>query len=226
MKTFSKARKDVKNELGDVIIDDIDLPRSTEQIKKFQFNETQKLKLSIEASDNIRALRLSGLDKFINYVAVEPELCVHLSHPSLINLTNQLIKTNQQIIFNYDTTFNLSPYFVTPIVTRNIHFIQEPIYPVAFLVHERKFENTHLHFLIELISKYIKLSSSNTNCAFMHDRERAISNAIESALRTFNLVIPHFNCINHLNQNIKRHSHKRAKKIVHLINLPKKIKQC
>lgn len=151
----------------------LDVIKNREQLKGKRYTQLQNLKISKDQTSNVRILIPAGLKGFINYLAVEPRVNIYISHPSLIKLTNSLIKSKQKVIFNYDTTFNLGTLYVTPIVARNLNFKSEPIFSVSFLLHERKFETEHLMFLIHLFNTLAKLED---NCAFMHDREKAIVN--------------------------------------------------
>lgn len=158
-----KSNNDIKNEErseNQYLNEELELPRSNKQLSNFKHNNLKNLKISLDQINNVRALRLIGFENFVNYVACEPHINIYLSHPALIKLTNE-ISSKHHIMFNYDTTFNIGPLFVTPLVARNIHFEKAPIYPVSFLLHERKFESSHLMYLQYLSSNLLNINNHN-----------------------------------------------------------------
>ena len=187
-----------------------DLPSGVEQLKDFRYNELLKAKVSNDIVNNIRALRLTSMKQFIHLLVAEPNLQIHLANDSLIELTNDLMKRNMVLLY-YDTTFNLADIFVTPVVARNLHFVSNPIYPVAFLLHERKYESVHLQFLVQTISNLLNFNTGNVS--FVHDREPAIVNSVRKCLELHGLTKNQFFCMNHIYTNIKMHVNKRSKLI-------------
>ena len=58
-----------------------------------------------------------------------------------------------QIILAYDTTFQLGDFYVSPILFRHIYFIGSPIIPLAFLVHDQKYQVSHEKLFSKLATK-------------------------------------------------------------------------
>jgi hypothetical protein len=93
-------------------------------------------------------------------------------------------------MLSYDTTFSLGDFYVSVLVAQIDTFLERPCVPIAFLIHERKFEATH-SLLFSYMKKYV---SARFNPIIVTDGEKAASNAIMTSFPNWNLV----SCWNHL----------------------------
>ena len=63
--------------------------------------------------------------------------------PEIIDLarTNlvEAIKFSYPQILSYDTTFQMGDFCVSVLVMRNTSLVNDPVFPVGFMMHERKF---------------------------------------------------------------------------------------
>ena len=50
-------------------------------------------------------------------------------------------------LLSYDTTFQLGDFYVSVLSFKHVLFKENPVIPVAFMFHERKFQTVHEHFL-------------------------------------------------------------------------------
>ena len=81
--------------------------------------------------------------------------CSILASENILSVTKditQISKENlklKQLIF-YHTTFLLGDFYVSIVVARNIYFQGDPIFPVAFLIHDKKFRKYHQEFLTDI----------------------------------------------------------------------------
>lgn len=57
-------------------------------------------------------------------------------------------------MFAYDTTFNLCDFYMSTFVMRNTILEINPIFPVAFMNYERKFQKYHELFIVCLWTVY------------------------------------------------------------------------
>ena len=96
---------------------------------------------------------------------------------------------DMKLYCSYDTTFNLG--YVTPLVFRHTLFQTDPVIPLAFMIHERKFQFVHERFWEHLVRKIPNLRKSNA--PIVVDKEVDISNAIGTILPE----IPILHCWNH-----------------------------
>ena len=76
------------------------------------------------------------------------------------------------IILAYDTTFYLGNSLC---LFRHIYFVCSPIIPVAFLIHERKFQVSHEKLFSKLVQKIPNLQEE---VPIINDWENGINNAI------------------------------------------------
>ena len=65
----------------------------------------------------------------------------------LIDGINVLLDTKSGTLLGYDTTFKLGDIYVSVLVFRHAMFNDSPVIPVAFLIHDRKFQKVHEVFL-------------------------------------------------------------------------------
>ncbi|XP_073501834.1 uncharacterized protein [Phyllobates terribilis] len=120
----------------------------------------------------------------------------------LMDFGKELIKSALQDIeieqmFAYDTTFNLGDFYMSTFVMRNTMLEKNPIFPVAFMVHERKFQKYHELFIGELVNQ-LNLKDIKT-IPFVTDREKGILNAVKKVAQSISLVL----CENHILRDIE-----------------------
>jgi hypothetical protein len=61
-----------------------------------------------------------------------------------------LVQKSSIILMSYDTTFNPGDFHVSVLVAQVGSFVQQPVIPVAFVIHEKKFQSVHTEFLDKL----------------------------------------------------------------------------
>jgi hypothetical protein len=100
-----------------------------------------------------------------------------------------------QIFFSYDTTFNLGDFYLSILVVQMSCFKEKPCVPVAFVLHDRKFENVHKHLFKTFKSKIPVLNQ----VVIVTDGESGMSKAIKKVLPRWNLV----SCSNHIMSDVE-----------------------
>ncbi len=106
---------------------------------------------------------------------------------------------------SYDTTFCLGNFYVSVLVLKCTAFNENPIIPIAFVIHERKFESVHAQFFTLLKGKMSAVSK--IPCTIVTDGEVAITKAVINTMPNWNLVA----CWNHILRDVemwlkKRHT--------------------
>ena len=93
-----------------------------------------------------------------------PDLSVVAGRNEILSEMNKLLqvggKTKGQLL-SYDTTFNFGDFYISVLLFRATCFVENPVIPAMFLVHERKLKSTHKIFVDILKEKNPFLSSSN-----------------------------------------------------------------
>jgi MULE transposase domain len=108
----------------------------------------------------------------------------------ILNTVNYLAKNypnNLPDLFAYDTTFCLGNFYLSYLVSRNQHFDNNPVFPVAFMIHEKKHVDVHSEFW-KFISKTLHIDT------VVIDREEAITLAIKTECPNIRITY----CYNHL----------------------------
>ena len=138
------------------------------------------------------------LDGFIKEIITFPDLLFFAANSEMLTEFNKIILLNHKGMYlTYDTTFCLGDFYVSIIVFRHILFKKDPIIPLAFMVHDRKFQNVHMKFL-QMISVHVP-NIQKMKVPFVSDREPGILNAIKIVLPECPLLI----CWNHVKRDAK-----------------------
>ena len=91
----------------------------------------------------------------------------------------------------YDTTFNIGNHYLSTILAKNIELSTDPMFPIAFYIHDRKRTEDHHAFLQYVFDRL----NINSNIPIVTDREQAFSSFFASLDKTKDV---HFSCTNHI----------------------------
>ena len=135
---------------------------------------------------------------FIWKIITYPDLIVIFGLQELLEEMDKvlLLDCSSQML-SHDTTFQLGDFYVSPLLFRHTVFKNKPVIPAIFMLHERKKTETHRYLFNELKSHVSSLSTSKA--PFVTDREKAITNALQSELPQ----VFHVSCWNHLIRDIR-----------------------
>ena len=93
-----------------------------------------------------------------------------------------LLSPDDPILLSYDTTFQLGDFYVPPFLFKHVLFESHPVIPVAFLLHERKFQIAHTEIMEHLREEIPSLSTAKLPVPIVVDDEIALCNAIDASL--------------------------------------------
>ena len=140
------------------------LPRNTRQVINLQQKERQKVRLSShDALYNVHELAYD-LDGFVKVIKTFPDLTIVCSLDVMLkelDLVLQTQSTNTQLL-SYDTTFQLGDFYLSPLLYRHTLFIESPVIPAIYLIHERKFQECHEEIMQQLSKLVRSLVRGNT----------------------------------------------------------------
>lgn len=178
----------------------VNRPRNLKQVQNFSYQEKKKQRICNDEIFSLLELAVH-LEDYIKKITIFPDLLVSFAHPEILRRARKLIWiSNQDVslpqLLSYDTTFNVGDFYLSTIVMRNVTLIGNPIFPVAFLLHERKFKAYHSEFLCHLLNCLD--GNRITSIPFVTDRERGIA----EALQTYFPKIPHIYCTNHILRDV------------------------
>lgn len=145
-----------------------------------KFREKKGRKLS---HDSLYAFHLlvDHLNNYILSIKTTPDVEIVVGDSDIFDEVNKLLQLIDIVPeFYYDTTFNLGSFYVSTLVFRHPVFKEKPLLPIAFLVHERKFQKSHEHFLEILREKIPKLNEKSF--PVIMDTETGIINAFNNIL--------------------------------------------
>ena len=173
-------------------------PRNSYQIQYLQKKLSANKRLGPDPLGNLFELYYN-LPGFIKDIQVIPDFSCIMFCTDIVNVINtSWLNSNicHPLLFSYDTTFNMGDLYVSVLVVRVPIFKGNPVAPVAFMLHDRKFTDTHRRF-ITIICKELPLLNSKI-CVFIIDREKALTNSIKEILPKAAICY----CWNHLLRDI------------------------
>ena len=115
----------------------------------------------------------------------------------ILDQADRVLTLTTTQLLSYDTTFLLGDFYVPSLVFRHTVFKQRPCIPAMFLIHERKYTETHLAMFKECVARIPALKKAQ--CSLFTDKEQAITNAVEVELQSIRLV----HCWNHIFRDIR-----------------------
>ncbi len=150
-------------------------PRNVEQIRNIKKAANREQRIGQDSLYNVIALAATE-KHFVRKITVHPDLEIVVGAPAIVEEVRSLLRTNRDdVVFSYDTTFSMGEYYVSPLVTKLVQFVEEPVIPVLFNVHERKMTTSHTEIFKTLAELYGRLNS----IPILLDMERAIANAVK-----------------------------------------------
>ena len=125
------------------------------------------------------------LSDFLRNVTIFPDLLCMAASSNLLQELDRI--STEPVTLFYDTTFNIGDIYVSPLTVKHMLFKNNLSIPVAFLIHERKYQRHHELFfetLSELVSSLRKCTA-----VLVTDREKGITNAIHKVLPGISIVL-------------------------------------
>ena len=107
------------------------------RFKNAQAQKRQTFRLSHDTLYNLHEVAYD-LNGFIHEIETYPNLTVICGLKHLTGQLNSLIqlKSDIPILLSYDTTFQLSDFYISPFLFQHILFTASPVIPAGFLLHE------------------------------------------------------------------------------------------
>lgn len=98
--------------------------------------------------DEIAALHIIHTDlKFVKKIETAPDLSVIAYDDELVQELNDMMSVyDGTVLVAYDTTFNVGDFFLSVLLVKHHLLKSEPVVPVIYMFHDRKFETTHSDF--------------------------------------------------------------------------------
>ena len=188
--------KECDNELQPVL-----KPRNLKQVQNIKYLTRKKQKLSHDDYYNLMLVS-HELQDYMFEIICFPELSCFFGNKQIMQEFNKLselveVEKDMKLYCGYDTTFNLGNFYLTPIVFRHTLFQSDPVIPLGFMIHERKFQFVHERFWEDLVRKIPNLRKGNVPVVV--DKEVSITNAIKKVLPE----MPILHCWNHIKQDFK-----------------------
>ncbi len=177
-------------------------PRNVRRAQNLNYAENKK-KITYYQIYSVQFMQACDFADYVKKLIIGPDLLVVFGDTNAIEFGNRLLKASSrdrslEQLVSYDTTFNLGDFYVSILVMQNTELKGDPIFPVLFLLHQRKYKEVHYYFWRYHVTNLLKINEYGVNVPIVTDREMAHKNAV-TANTSGNLII----CHNHLLQDIK-----------------------
>ena len=179
----------------------INTPRDHNQVKNFQKENNRQFRISHDALYNAYQLcfQLQFKDRrgepqdFLRHFQIFPTITIHLMpQPLLENLEMLLKVSTTPVTLHYDTVFNMGDFYLSTLVFRHALFESNPITPVAYFIHSRRYQQDHMQFM-QLLRQSMPLLAAK-KILMVTDREFDFSDVFPHCLNVF--------CWNHLERDL------------------------
>ncbi|MEE6502426.1 hypothetical protein FKM82_004516 [Ascaphus truei] len=146
----------------------------------------------MERDEIFNAIELAHEVDFIRYFQLIPDVVVFAWSKELLEVSKGLINMASkddkiQQLISYDTSFYHEEYYVTCIMMRNTTLESNPIFPVAFLIHNGEVQEYHKMFISEILP-CLKLSSSQ-HIPLAVDWRKGVIGAFKAVMPNISLVL-------------------------------------
>ena len=177
-------------------------PRNCRQIANLQFKERQRLRLTHDALYNMHEVAYD-LNGFVAKITTYPDLVLICGMQTMAQELDKLLQSpmSSPQLLSYDTTFQVGDFYLSPLLFRHTAFISSPIMPLAFLIHERKFQSAHEELMkhISVVIPSLSKAKAPAPIPIVTDDEIGMCNAIDRYLPN----VTRLKCWNHTINSIK-----------------------
>lgn len=146
------------------------------------------------------------LPNFVRYFRLQPNLLVRIFPQETMEQYFEdaiaAASSDKPLQLLIDTTFKLGDFYVTPLLFRYSAFENDPVIPIAFLIHENKYPEDHEEFLLQLQLLSEEFRTNPDKVVFISDREFNFSGIFPET--------KHVYCWLHMMENVRRWLDKRT----------------
>ena len=116
---------------------------------------------------------------FVHCIRTMPDLLVICGLEEILSELEFVLENVPKFdqLLSYDTTFSMGDFYVSPLLFKHCCFIQKPIIPALFLIHERKLQDHH-QAVFKVLRERMKGKLNQVPIAI--DMEQGIIGAIET----------------------------------------------
>ena len=119
------------------------LPRNLKQLQNVRFKHLKQLRLSRDDLYNLHEISYDT-DGFVHKIITFPNLTCICGLSSILKEANKVLQLKDPgQLLSYDTTFQMGDFYVSTLLFRHIIFEENSCIPAVFMIHERKFTETH-----------------------------------------------------------------------------------
>ncbi|SMN01977.1 hypothetical protein SPONN_284 [uncultured Candidatus Thioglobus sp.] len=172
-------------------------PRNLKQLRNLRCRQLKQMQISHDTLYNIHEIAYDVPD-FIWKITTFPDLICICGLKELLAEFERVLNVESKCqLLSYDTTFQLGDFYVSPVIFRHSLFEENPCIPAMFVIHERKFTDTHQEMWKECCKRVPSLAT--TEFPIVTDKEKSITNAISRELPAVRVL----HCWNHILRDVQ-----------------------
>jgi hypothetical protein len=165
-------------------------PRDLQQVHYFKSSSTAHGKLAKDEFLTLHELAYM-LPGFIWSITTYKDLMVTCG----LKFFTDMLHQSSVVLLSYDTTFSLGDFYLSILIAQIDSFNERPCFPVGYLIHDRKFTETHVEFFRHLK----KHCDPRFQGVVVTDGEIAVANAVQQTFPEWSIV----SCWNHIMTDIE-----------------------
>ena len=171
-------------------------PHNMKQLQNLRFKHLHQTIISKDERYNLHEIAYDT-PCYVHKISHFPDLVCVCGLQEIIDEADKVLMLQEEgQLLSYDTTFQLGGFYVSPLLFRHTLFTDKPCVPAMYLIHERKFTETHQVLFQEAVRHIPSLKT--TKSCMVTDKERAITIAAELEVPNIKMV----QCWNHLFRDI------------------------
>lgn len=167
-------------------------PRNVTQVRNVRSQVLNKQRLSHDSLYNLHEIAIN-LSDYVHIIRTHPDLICVCGQKGLLDEMDRMLIVNSPLpqLLSYDTTFKLGDFYLSTLAFRHTAFVEAPVIPSCFLLHERKFKACHEE-MFKICSRLVP-SLSKTTFPIVTDEEQAFISSMSAYFSS-----PHLRCWNHI----------------------------
>ena len=174
-------------------------PCNIQQLRNLHYKFLHSTRISHDSLYNVHEIAYD-VPAYVRKIITYPDLIIICGLQEVIDeFNNVMMLTREGQLLSYDTIFQLGDFYVSPLVFQHLLFNERPCIPAIFLIHERKFTETHEELFRECVKAFTFLKNKKELIPIVTDREKAIVAALKNQLPSLKLVY----CWNHILRDIQ-----------------------
>ncbi|XP_061655333.1 uncharacterized protein LOC133489966 [Phyllopteryx taeniolatus] len=170
----------------------VNFPHHLKQVQNATYATRSAQGISHDEMYSIHELAYQ-LPGFVWYISTFPDLLVFAGMPEMMDLAQdnleEAVEFKYPQMLGYETTFQMGDFYVSVLTVRNTSLVDDPVFPVGFMLHERELMQHHEMFLHDILGKLRMGEEKFHSVPIAVGREKGIVEALKTRFPNISLVL-------------------------------------